>query len=203
MEYIYGHTSPETARVVDDYPYGFRLRCKIRYWVEYHAKRGFRMVGQTTNPKVAGEVWNKPKASTYARFGLVMGIDDEGHIVNADSLTEYNSLQECREFQAKHGAHMPTDAAELLALWIQKKQAFEDARARGQVVATTTVREGGKTTTTRENLGPTGSGPRCVFCKRSGDGVQFVVFSPRFPPFGTACADCEKTLPPGTTVPTT
>lgn len=43
--------------------------------------------------------------------------------------------------------------------------------------------------------------PVCVFCKRSGAGVQFVVFCPRFPPFGTACSDCEETLPKGTEVP--
>jgi hypothetical protein len=29
------HTSPETAYLVEDYPYGFRLRCQIRYWLEY------------------------------------------------------------------------------------------------------------------------------------------------------------------------
>lgn len=34
MKVLSGHTSPETAYVVDDYPYGFRLRCKIRYWIE-------------------------------------------------------------------------------------------------------------------------------------------------------------------------
>lgn len=43
--------------------------------------------------------------------------------------------------------------------------------------------------------------PVCVFCKRSGTGVQFAVFNPRFQPFGTACVDCEKTLPDGTTLP--
>lgn len=42
--------------------------------------------------------------------------------------------------------------------------------------------------------------PTCVFCKRS-EGVQFAVFNPRFKPFGTACVDCERTLPPGTQVP--
>jgi hypothetical protein len=42
--------------------------------------------------------------------------------------------------------------------------------------------------------------PRCVFCGR-GDGVRFVMFAPRFKPFGTACFECERTLPPGTTVP--
>lgn len=45
------------------------------------------------------------------------------------------------------------------------------------------------------------SAPVCVFCKRSGAGVQFAIFNPRFTPFGTACADCEATLPEGTTVP--
>jgi len=37
--------------LVEDYPYGFRLRCKIRFWLEYAPKRGFRFVSQTTNPK--------------------------------------------------------------------------------------------------------------------------------------------------------
>lgn len=47
------------------------------------------------------------------------------------------------------------------------------------------------------------SAPQCVFCKRTGGGVQFVIFNPRFQPFGTACDECEKTLPPGTKLPET
>ena len=43
--------------------------------------------------------------------------------------------------------------------------------------------------------------PTCVFCGRSGSGVQFAIFSPRFQPFGTACVACEDSLPPGTQVP--
>ena len=31
---ISGHTDEKTAYVVEDYPYGFRLRTTIRYWVE-------------------------------------------------------------------------------------------------------------------------------------------------------------------------
>ena len=43
------------------------------------------------------------------------------------------------------------------------------------------------------------SGPCCVFCgTKTG---QFVIFNPRFQPFGTACVECEKTLPEGTKVP--
>ncbi len=43
--------------------------------------------------------------------------------------------------------------------------------------------------------------PRCVFCHRSGDGVLFNIFTPRFKPFGTACIECEAKLPEGTQVP--
>lgn len=74
-----GHTSPETAYLVNDYPYGFTLRCKIRYWLETNKKHGMRFMSQTTNPKKAGEVWNKPKASTYAPLA-VMGLDEKGHV---------------------------------------------------------------------------------------------------------------------------
>jgi len=44
------------------------------------------------------------------------------------------------------------------------------------------------------------SAPECVFCHRS-SGVQFAIFNPRFQPFGTACVECERTLPAGTTIP--
>jgi hypothetical protein len=80
MQILSGHVSPESAYVVDDYPYGFRLRCKIRYWLEYAPRKGFRFVSQTTNPKAAGEVWNKPKASTYASIAGAMFLDDSNHV---------------------------------------------------------------------------------------------------------------------------
>jgi hypothetical protein len=73
-----GHVSEDTAYVVDDYPYGFRLRCKIRYWVET-TKHGSRFCSQTTNPKVAGEKWNKPKKNTYSDL-CALFINEEGHV---------------------------------------------------------------------------------------------------------------------------
>jgi hypothetical protein len=71
-----GHTSPETAYLVADYPCGFRLRCKYRCWLEHDPKKGFRFCSQTTNPKLASEPWNKPKKSTYARFAAGMYLAD-------------------------------------------------------------------------------------------------------------------------------
>jgi len=76
-----GHVDEATAYVVDDYPYGFRLRCKIRYWIE-STKRGDRFCSQTTNPKVAGERWNKPKKSTYSVL-MALYLNDEGHVTHA------------------------------------------------------------------------------------------------------------------------
>lgn len=82
---LVGHNSLETAYVINDYPYGYRLRCKRRVWIEQATKGAsvglYRHVSQTTNPKKAGEVWNKPSASTYAPL-VVMYIDqaDGGHI---------------------------------------------------------------------------------------------------------------------------
>lgn len=35
------------------------------------------------------------------------------------------------------------------------------------------------------------SAPTCIFCGKS-SGVQFAIFNPKFPPFGTACVECEK-----------
>ena len=54
LEQIY--TSPETAYIIEDYPFGFRLRCKMRVWIESDKKKGMRVVRQTTNPKASGEI---------------------------------------------------------------------------------------------------------------------------------------------------
>jgi hypothetical protein len=78
IQVLSGHYSPKSAYVVDDYPYGFRLRCKIRYWLEVNAK-GTRFWSQTTNPKKIEEYWNTPKASTYCIVGA-MFLNDEGHV---------------------------------------------------------------------------------------------------------------------------
>ena len=123
MNLLSGHTSPETAYVVDDYPCGFRLRCKMRYWLEFHPKRGFRLVSQTTNPK-RGDVWNKPKASTYSRFGGAMFLDDNGH-VTWSGLSEYSDTAEAIKWKETYGTAVPEAGRELLDTWIKAKVAYE------------------------------------------------------------------------------
>lgn len=78
VEPIYGATSEETAYLVEDYPYGFRKRTSIRYWVERN-KKGYRFVSQTLDPK--RNRWNAPKASTYTQGPLFMYVNKEtGHV---------------------------------------------------------------------------------------------------------------------------
>ena len=102
MEFLKGHVSPETAYVVNDYPYGYRLRCQIRYWIEFKPKFGFRFMSQTTNPKRPGTVWNTPKGGTYSMFGMAMFLDEKtGHVHHA-GLGEYGDGKEAEAWQAKN-----------------------------------------------------------------------------------------------------
>lgn len=88
-----GHYNEATAHMVEDYPYGFRLRCKIRYWLEVNDK-GTRFWSQTTNPK-RGDVWNKAKVSTYAVVGA-MYLDENDH-VQWEGFSPYN-MEKVREW---------------------------------------------------------------------------------------------------------
>ncbi len=100
-----GHYSADTAYVVEDYPYGFRLRTSIRYWLETN-KNGTRFVSQTMNPKTGA--WNKPKASTYCQLGVMVRDESNGHI-GWTGWTYYGGESELREFADKF-ADALTDA---------------------------------------------------------------------------------------------
>jgi hypothetical protein len=141
-----GHTSPETAYVVDDYPYGFRLRCKIRYWLETN-KRGTRFCSQTTNPKAkqiqpanvdgnspinesttghyfkVQDVWNKPKASTYAEFSGAMYLDENNHVQWA-SIGQYSDADACTKYLATFGENA-SNYAETKRI-VRLKEIFEE-----------------------------------------------------------------------------
>lgn len=80
VRHLPGHTSFETAYIIQDYPYGRTLRCKKACWLEYKENKGWRFCYQTTNPKKAGEVWNAVKAGTYAPVAAEMYLDEKEHI---------------------------------------------------------------------------------------------------------------------------
>lgn len=99
MTPIYGHSDEKSAYVVNDYPYGYKLRCKIRYWLEHSPTKGFRFCSQTTNPKKPVEVWNAPKKSTYMRLGGCMFLDENSH-VKWTGVSEYSDLATLEKFAA-------------------------------------------------------------------------------------------------------
>ncbi len=77
MKLLFGHNSQETAYEVKDYPYGFRLRTSIFYWIETTSK-GDRFCSYTINPKNGRA--NAPKKSTYSTF-MYMYLDEaNGHV---------------------------------------------------------------------------------------------------------------------------
>jgi len=92
------HTSPETAYIIEDYPYGFVLRCKMRIWIESN-KRGQRILQQTTDPRKSFEYWNKPKASTYSDIH-VLYLDGEGH-VQRDAASAHQSIEDLAAFEVR------------------------------------------------------------------------------------------------------
>lgn len=125
-----GHLSPATAFVVNDYPYGYTLRCKIRYWLEHSTRHGVRLVSQTTNPKRPGEVWNKPKASTYSRFGGCMFLDHQNH-VQWSGLSEYSDGAEAKAWSDRYRDGCPPAALPALDRWVAQKLAYDAARKPG------------------------------------------------------------------------
>ncbi len=127
MQVLKGHTSEETAYLIEDYPYGFKLRCKMKCWLETDAKKGVRFVTQTENPKNGR--WNKPKASTYAKVTGVMYLDEKGH-VGWDCITEYTESARALEFVEKYG---PTDA---LRDWARLKEVYARKFVSGEAFMT-------------------------------------------------------------------
>ena len=76
---LLNHTSLETAYKVENYPYGFREKTTMHYWIETTPKKGDRFCSCTINPKNGR--FNAPKKSTYVNIGC-MSLNDIGHVVN-------------------------------------------------------------------------------------------------------------------------
>ncbi len=129
MTPLYGHTSPETAFEVTDYPYGFRLRTSIRYWLETKKDKGTRFVGQTLNPKT--DQWNKPKAGSYIRIVGGMYLDENNH-VHFTGVHEYTKPEDALKFAQTFTELDLSD----LRVWAAMKVRWYEKYASGQVYMT-------------------------------------------------------------------
>ena len=97
---IYGATSPETAIVVNNYPWGFKLKTSQRYWIET-TKHGDRFVTQTLNPKT--NAWCNPKKSTYSAV-LIMTTEDKDNKTFVSSIgldLGYSNAEQVATFESE------------------------------------------------------------------------------------------------------
>ena len=99
-KYLYSHTTPETAFVAENYPWGFRLRTTIRYWVETKKAKngGQRFARQTINPKTGK--WCAIKYSTYSPI-MIMFLDHNDHI-HSISLDHNDGEERILKFKETH-----------------------------------------------------------------------------------------------------
>ena len=92
------HNSIDTAYLVEDYPWGFKMRTQRRYWIETHPKRGDRFVFQTKDPR-SGR-WCKPKKSTYYAV-MALYLDEKSH-VRSTAIHQSASIENYDAFIARH-----------------------------------------------------------------------------------------------------
>jgi len=96
--YIFNYTE-QNPLIVNNYPYGFKLRTDIKYWIESTPKKGDRFCSQTLNPKNGH--WNAAKKSTYSLIGI-MFTDEKNH-VKWEGVSQYDSRQTIQQFITEIG----------------------------------------------------------------------------------------------------
>lgn len=128
---LYGHTSPETAYLIADYPYGRKLRCQRRVWIEHSPSHGFRFVAQTTNPKTGR--WNKPNKGTYCEIAMALYLDEDNH-VQYSAITPYSGAALAIEFAKQFGRQ--AEGAGILRVFAIKKVRYLEQLASGEAYFT-------------------------------------------------------------------
>lgn len=101
-KYLYNHTNFETGYEVEGYPWGFRLKTNVRYWVETSEKSngGQRFCKCTLNPKT--NEWCKPKKSIYFPIVIIV-LNDDGHVKFTH--VDYNNYHSKDELKAIFETH--------------------------------------------------------------------------------------------------
>ena len=97
MTPLYNHTSFETSYLVPDYPYGRRVRCQIRYWIEFKESKGYRFCHKTKNPETDSWNTNAQKNSGYFTIAMCLYLDEKGHVTYS-GLTEFSEAKDIKAF---------------------------------------------------------------------------------------------------------
>lgn len=117
---LHGHTTEATAYLVEDYPYGFRERTSIRYWLET-TSHGDRLLSQTLNPKTGR--WNKPKKSVYMDVAC-MFLNADGHVKHTGIGVHANDEWLAKFLEVMEGRMTPAQKTKLAGI-LGMRRAFE------------------------------------------------------------------------------
>lgn len=124
MNYIYNKDSFENSVEVDNYPWGFRLKTKKRYWIETN-KKGSRFMSCTLNPK--NNQWCKPKASIYEPVMVMTSEEKEGKtFINYIQLDMYCNNKTIVQFTKEIDVDkLPLQSQKKICLLKSKNYAWE------------------------------------------------------------------------------
>lgn len=141
-ETLAGHNSQDSAFVVEDYPYGWKLRTQIRYWIETKKGHGQRFVSQTLNPKTGN--WNKPKAGVYHVLAVLVRNPENGYVtIETLSSGGWSKEEDIQSFETRR--------AVAIGEWETKAIKYIRATNKANDLVTVTIgRNDGEPSQTRE-----------------------------------------------------
>lgn len=128
--YLYNHTSFETAYVVQDWPWGYKLRTEKRFWIESN-KSGDRQVTQTLDPRT--NKWCAPKKSTYYPVKIFYTSDEKKIVTQGEEVEQlrteifdrYNN-EEIKSFYELHKENLNDFQKAQIKKWIGFNEAMKD-----------------------------------------------------------------------------
>jgi len=136
-KYIYNAVDFDTAIEVNNYPWGFRLKTKVRYWIESNNK-GDRFIKRTLNPKT--NEWCNPKKSTYSSVMVMTSKEEEDKtFISYESISNFSDIKEVSLFENTHKNHLTDRQLKQICKLKSFHGAYEDMKV--EIVNTSMMTE--------------------------------------------------------------
>lgn len=153
------HNSPERGYIIRDYPFGRRVRCIKRVWVETCTKgagKGKQRVGSQTTTKAFNyrytddqtipapmedpRMWNKPKYGIFHDMAILY-IDPETGYIETGCLHDTGWNERVVQFRDKFAEHLDGEQAARFQRILDLSDRMEQYRKDHPIKFTSTVTE--------------------------------------------------------------
>jgi hypothetical protein len=128
--YLYNHTSFETAYVVQDWPWGYKLRTEKRFWIESN-KNGDRQISQTLDP--GSGKWCAPKKSMYSPVKIFYTSDEKKVLTQGEEVEQlrsetidFRNNEKIKSFYERHKDNLNDFQKAQIKKWIGFNEAMKD-----------------------------------------------------------------------------